>query len=929
MIFNPLFLSENNGSQIMAPKQTKMSNNKYLFSDIVKVVMTPVGESTEMTKTNDGIIGNNIGLSLDNAQKPVQLKLKFLSDLDNEKAKLGLAEILPIEIAQLLIKDETENSEEKAVSYISKEPLTGELQNFVNNLIGPELIANHLNNESGLLLSLEDSKSAVNLELVQVSGKQSINENIVVQTLVVPEKSKLLSLMGDVQAKNGLFRIDNSQIQNLTNIGQPVQNSLETNGDTKPTLSVYSFNYGGDKFESLTKSIKLNNDIKPGLSLVSKLQVAAGLNEGINKVPLEKISFIPSELKTSQQGISNPSLNNKSTANLITESLKLVSNESENTPKDFSVSKITIVKKTNEIVAPEKVTVNNKLFGSRLDPELKRIDFGSPNALNSKSSSNTNDLNVTAKLSDQKNNILKNILPSSEKGEKVSQNRSVNETLKTESSKPAVANNLDEIKQKNINAIKSIIDNSNKAAAKTENNNVNVKTIIGQKSDTNIEVPKNITPNDSLKEIQKVAVNQNQNNLNEKSKIDSKSVPVNNEKEFKTNSKQADNFETKISLGESNSTKPSAKVEGSNANMNSKVSEEILRTIEGKVGVEKISGENDLKQERPVLQRTEKENLESVKSETNRISNANIKESNIETKIEPKTLEVPKSETLEQSRNGVKNNVVDVNEVLLKTKEIGIKENKVTDEKQIPIQNIELKNDEPLANKKISVKVKGEVKSVSEKLDVQAKNNQDTSQKENSTSSNTNKENSSYNEFKNSPFPNSHFNMNVSTENSFQTILNENGVGVSSDIQSKHGIESDLKSKTIKSVEVLKEVVKFISKQEKGSLSFDIKPEQLGKMKITLDSADHVLRAKIEVDTEQARQLIERNLDKLHQELADNGIELNSLNISLSNPKQKKEDGETMNNNNNNQTQNLGQVGETEEKEQKKTLGYNTYEYIA
>ncbi len=171
--------------------------------------------------------------------------------------------------------------------------------------------------------------------------------------------------------------------------------------------------------------------------------------------------------------------------------------------------------------------------------------------------------------------------------------------------------------------------------------------------------------------------------------------------------------------------------------------------------------------------------------------------------------------------------------------------------------------------------------------------------------------------------------MNVSTENSFQTIMNENGIGVSNEIQSKHGIESEPKSKKLKSVEVLKEVTKFISKQEKGTLSFDIKPEQLGKMKITLDTADHVLRAKIEVDSEQARQLIERNLDKLHQELADNGIELNSLNISLSNPKQQKEDREKMNNNNNSQTENLGQVGETEEEEQKKTLGYNTYEYIA
>ena len=103
---------------------------------------------------------------------------------------------------------------------------------------------------------------------------------------------------------------------------------------------------------------------------------------------------------------------------------------------------------------------------------------------------------------------------------------------------------------------------------------------------------------------------------------------------------------------------------------------------------------------------------------------------------------------------------------------------------------------------------------------------------------------------------------------------------------------------------------------------------QLGKMKITLDTVDHVIRAKIEVDSEQAKQLIERNLDKLHQELADNGIELNSLNISLSYSKQQKEEKETMKNNTENQ--NLDHVGETqEEKEQKKSLGYNTYEYIA
>lgn len=933
MIFNPLFLSENNGSQIMAPKQTKMSNNKYLFSDIVKVVMSPVGESTEMAKASDGMIGNNIGLSLENTDKPVQLKLKFLSDLDNEKAKLGLAEILPIEIAQLLIKDETENSEEKAVSYISKEPLTGELQNFVNKLIGPDLIASHLNNKSGLLVSLEDSKSAVNLELVQVSGKKSVNENIVVQTLVVPEKSKLLSLMGDVQTKNGLFRIDNSQIQNLANMGQP-QNVLETAGDTKPTLSVYSFNYGGDKFESLTKSIKLNNDIKPGLSVVSKLQAASGLNGGVNKVPSEKISFVQSELKANQQEIPIPKSKNMSASKLISESLKLVNNKSENVTKDFSVSKITIVKKTSDIINPEKIPANSKLFGTRLEPELKRIDFGSPNTFNSKSSTNNKDINISAKVSNQNSSILKNILPNTLEDENVKQNKLNNNAIKNENSKPVISpTNLDEIKQKGTIGVKNIIVNSNSGTVKTENTNTNTKTVLKQNTDNKIDLTKNITPQESLKDTQRSNTTQNLNNLNQHDKVGPKSILVTNAKEVDTNSKPMIKAENKINSDESTPVKPSVKTESINTNMNSKISEDISKTLENKVGIEKKSVETGSKQESSVLQKSDKENIESLKSTTEKVNSVNVKEIKTDPKIEQKTLDVSKNENLEQNKNGIKNNFNDVNEVSLKTKEMFIKEvsekGVISEEKQVPNQNTELKNDEPVINKKISVKVKGEVKSVSEKLDTQSKSNQDGSQKENSSGSNANKESSSSNKF-NMPFGNSHFNMNVSSENSFQQIMNENNVvGLNNNVQNKSSLENESNRKIIKSVEVLKEVTKFISKQEKGSLTFDIKPEQLGKMKITLDTADHVIRAKIEVDSEQARQLIERNLDKLHQELADNGIKLNSLNISLSYSRQQKEEKETMNNNNNSQTQNLGQVGETQEEEQKKTLGYNTYEYIA
>ena len=133
MIFNPLFLTETGNSQVLSPKSGKLSNNKYLFSDIVKVVMNPTAEQKKLTSETENILGGNVGLLLENSKNPVKIKLQILSDVDNEEAKLGLAEILPEEIAQLLTNDQFE-VDEKAISYISKELLNGELQTFVNNL---------------------------------------------------------------------------------------------------------------------------------------------------------------------------------------------------------------------------------------------------------------------------------------------------------------------------------------------------------------------------------------------------------------------------------------------------------------------------------------------------------------------------------------------------------------------------------------------------------------------------------------------------------------------------------------------------------------------------------------------------------------------------------------------------------------------------
>ena len=81
MIFNPLFLSDTGSSQTLTAKTTKLSQNKYLFSDIVKVIMNPLmdQESKSLNKA-----GNNLAITLANGEMPLEMRLNLLSDLDIE-----------------------------------------------------------------------------------------------------------------------------------------------------------------------------------------------------------------------------------------------------------------------------------------------------------------------------------------------------------------------------------------------------------------------------------------------------------------------------------------------------------------------------------------------------------------------------------------------------------------------------------------------------------------------------------------------------------------------------------------------------------------------------------------------------------------------------------------------------------------------------
>ena len=202
MQFNPLFLSETGNTQTLVSKNNKMQSNKYLFSDIVKVVMQD-GEGNQKLKniTIDEKISDELNLTLNPELVTQELQSKTITNSENELMKLQLADILPADMADLLINDEATISDEKAISFLGKDQLDGELKNFITSLVGEEIIEANVSSDKGLLLRLEDYKSAVNIEVTKELNPKLSSDKIVVQALVVPEKAKIQSLPLDFHAR--------------------------------------------------------------------------------------------------------------------------------------------------------------------------------------------------------------------------------------------------------------------------------------------------------------------------------------------------------------------------------------------------------------------------------------------------------------------------------------------------------------------------------------------------------------------------------------------------------------------------------------------------------------------------------------------------------------------------------------------------------
>jgi flagellar hook-length control protein FliK len=106
-------------------------------------------------------------------------------------------------------------------------------------------------------------------------------------------------------------------------------------------------------------------------------------------------------------------------------------------------------------------------------------------------------------------------------------------------------------------------------------------------------------------------------------------------------------------------------------------------------------------------------------------------------------------------------------------------------------------------------------------------------------------------------------------------------------------------------------------------------PDSLGKVKISMDINKNVIHAHAEVENEAARSLMQNNIENLKQSLVQQGMQLNSLNISLSNQQEQKSSKSFQSKRKPVYSEQVKKIDEKENINVSKHYGYNTYEFLA
>ncbi len=125
------------------------------------------------------------------------------------------------------------------------------------------------------------------------------------------------------------------------------------------------------------------------------------------------------------------------------------------------------------------------------------------------------------------------------------------------------------------------------------------------------------------------------------------------------------------------------------------------------------------------------------------------------------------------------------------------------------------------------------------------------------------------------------------------------------------------------------EISGIIKQNEVKTVILKLQPEELGKVKVVLDMVNNGIKANIEVGNEAVRQTVQSNIEQLKQNLIQQGIQLSSLNITLSDFNQKPNKTFDQKKLRNSEHFSKEEIRNIENRESAaKKLGYNTYEYL-
>lgn len=151
----------------------------------------------------------------------------------------------------------------------------------------------------------------------------------------------------------------------------------------------------------------------------------------------------------------------------------------------------------------------------------------------------------------------------------------------------------------------------------------------------------------------------------------------------------------------------------------------------------------------------------------------------------------------------------------------------------------------------------------------------------------------------------------------------------------EHFIKNPVESRTLeKFIQILdrQDVVQRseIVNYSKLNHSVEIKlaPEELGRIKIFLDTNDNNVSAKIEVNSEQTKVIIVNNLPQLKETLTQQGVNLNNVNVTVTSEEHKGSEQTKQKSKKKSQGSNT-KIENADDKRTVRNLGYNTYEYLA